>query len=156
MEGSSAIARFTASARDEAAKGTFGEIRDELGKLIRRALRNPRRRGRIRRLLPWARRPQRRFVVVIQNIDACAGEFNLALCEAAKKLLRIEDVVLIFVGELRTMEEAANQKFALPVDAPDASRCGQRHVRALIPNIVALPWPDADEVRRRGHEPTAD
>lgn len=39
--------------------------------------------------------------------------------------------------------------FSLPAGAPDADRRGHRHVRALIPNIVALPRPSSDDVRSR-------
>jgi hypothetical protein len=130
-----AIARFASSARDEAVKGTFGEIRGELDKLVRQALRK--------------RRRDRRFVVVLENVDGCGGDFALELCEVAKKLLGLDGVVLVFLGELAAMEEAANRKFSVPPGTPNADRMGQRHVRALIPNIVAMPRPNRDDVRSR-------
>ncbi|GAB2987294.1 hypothetical protein [Saccharothrix stipae] len=131
-----AIARFTASVRDEATKGTFEEVREQLAKLIRQALRVRRR----------ARPNGRRFVVVVRNIDSCGGDFVLDLCEKAKKIVRAPGVVLVFLGDLRTMEEAAVRKTGLPVESVHARRLGHRHVRKLIPNVVALPHATSDEV----------
>lgn len=130
-----AIARFTASVRDEATKGTFEEVRDQLAKLVRQALR--------------ARRHGRRFVVVVRNIDRCGGDFVLELCETAKKIVRAPGVVLVFLGDLRTMEEAAVRKTGLPVESAHARRLGRRHVRKLIPNVVTLPHATSDEVWER-------
>jgi hypothetical protein len=127
-----AIARFTASVRDEAAKGTFEEVRDQLAKLVRQALR--------------ARRHGRRFVIVVRNIDSCGGDFVLELCETAKKIVRAPGVVLVFLGDLRTMEEAAVRKTGLPVESAHARRLGRRHVGNLIPNVVALPHATGGEV----------
>ncbi|XVS62860.1 hypothetical protein ACQPYE_32060 [Actinosynnema sp. CA-299493] len=130
-----AVARFAASVRDEATKGTFEEVREQLTRLIRQALR--------------ARRHGRRFVVVVRNIDRCGGDFVLDLCEKAKKIVRAPGVVLVFLGDLRTMEEAAVRKTGLPVESAHARRLGRRHVRNLIPNVVALPHATSDEVWER-------
>lgn len=130
-----AVARFTASVRDEATRGTFEEVREQLAKLVRQALR--------------ARRHGRRFVIVVRNIDSCGGDFVLDLCETAKKIVRAPGVVLVFLGDLRTMEEAAVRKTGLPVESVHARRLGRRHVRKLIPNVVALPHATGDEVWER-------
>lgn len=130
-----ALARFTASVRDEATKGTFEEVRDHLAKLVRQGLR--------------ASRHGRRLVVVVRNLDSCGGDFVLDLCEKAKKILRARGVVLVFLGDLRTMEAAAVRKTGLPVESAPARRLGRRHVRKLIPNVVALPHATSDEVWER-------
>jgi hypothetical protein len=123
-----ALTRFLASPRDEAAKGTMGDVRQELGTLIRHAL-----------------RCKRRLVIFVDDLDRCTGERALEICQVAGKLLDFSQVVTVLIGELDPLAAAAGRQFSLAGQASDApgdtDLRGRRYLQKLVQVTLTLPLP---------------
>ena len=123
-----ALTRFLASPRDEAAKGTMGDVRQELGTLIRHAL-----------------RCKRRLVIFVDDLDRCTGERALEICQVAGKLLDFSQVVTVLIGELDPLAAAAGRQFSLAGQANDApgdtDLRGRRYLQKLVQVTLPLPPP---------------
>ena len=95
------------------------QLREQLGKLIRQALRNP---GPFTNWLkdtwPLATRlsarlrGRRRLVLVVDDLERCRPPRGVEVCEAASQLLGHPDVMTILVADMSTLAASAGIKYS--------------------------------------------
>jgi KAP family P-loop domain len=105
-----AAARFVDDPKSEAATGSMWQVREQLGRLIREAIRNPgrvgewlrRTRPRIAKFVPRYRDERRRLILIIDDLERCRPPRAIDVCEVASQLLGHRDVVTIIIGDMAT------------------------------------------------------
>jgi hypothetical protein len=128
-----AAARFVDDPKSEAATGSMWQVREQLGRLIREAIRNPGRFGRwLRRTrpkiaarVPRYRQERRRVVLIIDDLERCRPPRAIDVCEVASQLLGHEDVVTIIIADMATLAVSAEIRYAaletVPTSQGDAA-----------------------------------
>jgi hypothetical protein len=114
-----AAARFVDDPKSEAAHGSMQEVREQLGGLIRHALRNPGWFGNwlrnawpaVTRLSPRLR-GRRRLVLVVDDLERCRPPRGVEVCEVASQLLGHPDVITILVADMSTIASSAEIKYS--------------------------------------------
>ena len=122
-----ALSRFLASPREEAARGGMEAVRAELSRLVEQALRG-----------------KRRLLIVVDELDRGSGARAMELCHAVDKLLRHEGVVAVLVGEPRTEDLTPVQQdpkylhrmVQLPLTMPTGE---QKAIRAMVKRTMTKP-----------------
>ena len=114
-----AAARFVDDPKSEAATGSMRQVREQLGRLMQQATRNPGRVGEwlkhsfpaVARYVPRYRTERRRLVLVVDDLERCRppGQWR---CEVASQLLAHPDVVTILVADMSTVAASAEIKYA--------------------------------------------
>jgi hypothetical protein len=124
-----ATARFVDDPKSEAATGSMRQVREQLGRLIQQATRNPGHIGAwLKHTVPWAARfapryrtERRRLVLVVDDLERCRPPRAVEVCEVANQLLGHPDVVTILVADMSTVATSAEIKYAaLETVAEDA------------------------------------
>ena len=114
-----ATARFVDDPKSQAADGSMREVRDQLGKLIRQAVRNPGRFGSwikhrwpgVANLVPRLR-GRRRLILIVDDLERCRPPRGVEVCEVASQLLGHLDVMTIFVADMSTVAASAEIKYS--------------------------------------------
>jgi KAP family P-loop domain len=115
-----ATARFVDDPKSEAATGSMRQVREQLGRLIQQATRNPGRVGAwLKQTVPWVARfapryrtERRRLVLVVDDLERCRPPRAVEVCEVASQLLGHPDVVTILVADMSTVATSAEIKYA--------------------------------------------
>jgi hypothetical protein len=115
-----AAARFVDDPKSEAATGSMWQVRNQLGRLIREATRNPGRFGTwlkntfplVARFVPRYRTERRRLVLVVDDLERCRPPRAVEVCEVASQLLAHPDVATILVADMSTVATSAEIKYA--------------------------------------------
>ena len=114
-----ATARFVDDPKSEAADGSMQQVHEQLGKLIRQAVRNPGPFGCwLKRVWPTAARlfprlrGRRRLVLVVDDLERCRPPRGVEVCEVASQLLGHPDVMTILVADMSTVATSAEIKYS--------------------------------------------
>jgi len=128
---SDSVGTFIDAPRSAAAQGTLAEVRDQLGRIMRQAQRR------------WRGRAQRRVVIFVDDLERCAADKALDMCEVVSQLLAHQDVVTVVVADLDLLEFAAEARYhqkGSDGGAPnDYSDVGQEYLHKLIQLRFNLP-----------------
>jgi hypothetical protein len=128
-----AAARFVDDPKSEAATGSMWQVREQLGRLIREAIRNPgrfgkwlrRTRPKIAERVPRYRQERRRLVLIIDDLERCRPPRALDVCEVASQLLGHQDVVTIIIADMALLAASAETRYAaletVPTSQGDAA-----------------------------------
>jgi hypothetical protein len=138
------------------ATGSVKDISDDLRELIHQATR----RGRRKKHPP----PTRRLVVFIDDLERCQPAKSIAVCETVTQLLAHEDVVVVLVGDIQALANAAEIKYkdlvpryATPStggngDHPRPSSFGHIYLDKIIQFRFDLPTHDREVLKRVARE----
>jgi hypothetical protein len=162
-----AAARFVDDPRSEAASGSMQQVREQLGKLIRQATRNPGRFGTwlertwpaAARLVPRYRMQRRRLVLVVDDLERCRPPRAVEVCEVASQLLGHPDVATILVADMATVTASAEIKYAAletmpgpsgrgsPAQTLPTGSYGRRYLQKIVQLQFDLPQAGSEELR---------
>jgi hypothetical protein len=135
---SDSVGTFIDAPRSAAAQGTLAEVRDQLGRIMRQAQRR------------WRGRAQRRVVIFVDDLERCAADKALDMCEVVSQLLAHQDVVTVIVADLDLLEFAAEARYRQASGnaegANDYSEVGQEYLYKLIQLRFNLPPLDRSAV----------
>jgi hypothetical protein len=128
-------AQFVDDPRSEAARGSMAQVRQQLGDLIHQA-----RRGGL-------------LVIYVDDLERCAPERALEVCEVTSQLLSHEGVVTVLVADMQTVAAAADMRY--PESGLGSDGVGRRYLEKIVQLQVALPPPHREHIRRllRGDAP---
>jgi KAP family P-loop domain len=124
-----AVAAFVEAPSRAAATGSMRDVSSQLGRLIAQGP---------------TRRPGRRFVIFVDDLDRCLPASAVQICEVSAHLLCHHGVVTVLVGDLRAVATAAGLKHA-SIDGgivdphSDASHFGRLFLQKIIQFQFELP-----------------
>jgi KAP family P-loop domain len=114
-----ATARFVDDPKSEAANGSMQQVHEQLGKLIRQAVRNPGPFGEwLKRAWPAAAklfprlRGRRRLILIVDDLERCRPPRGVGVCEVASQLLGHPDVMTVLVADMSTVAASAEIKYS--------------------------------------------
>jgi KAP family P-loop domain len=135
--GVQAVANWVDSPGSQAALGTMRNVNEELGRLIRQALRG-----------------RRRLMIFVDNLERCKPPRAVEVCEVVSQLIGHKDVVTVLIGDMDTIALSAEIKYkAFEKAAPDDARkdppgtFGRAYLEKLIQFQVKLPQPTPESLR---------
>jgi hypothetical protein len=153
-------ARFVDDPKSEAATGSMQDVRDQLGKLIRQAVRNPGPLGRwLQRAWPTMAqrfprlRGRRRLILIVDDLERCRPPRSVEVCEVASQLLGHPDVMTVLVADMSTVAASAEIKYAsLEIVPGDPSggvngAYGRAYLQKMVQLQFDLPPANLDSVR---------
>lgn len=126
-------ARFLDDPRSAAARGTMTEVKYQFGRLIEHATH----RGRL--------------VIVVDDLERCAADRALEVCQVASQLLAQPGVVTILLADLEPIARSAGARYAVSMSAEEAvdpEEIGRRYLAKIVQLEIALPPPAPDDMRR--------
>jgi KAP family P-loop domain len=147
------IARWIDNPGSEAARGSVQEASQQLGRLIRQALRQ-----------------KRRLVIFVDNLERCRPPRAVEVCEVVSQLIGHPQVVTVLIGNMDTIALSAEIKYAAleTISSDRAGTLGPRnpvgaygraYLEKLVQIQISLPPPLPSELRRMlvpiGNEPWA-
>jgi hypothetical protein len=155
------IASWIDDPASEAARGSVQEASEQLGRLIRQALRR-----------------KRRLMIFVDNLERCRPPRAVEMCEVVSQLIGHPQVVTVLIGDMDTIALSAEIKYAAletissgntgtlgPNRAPGTSgrspagAYGREYLEKLIQIEIRLPPPQLPDLRRMlvpvGDEPWA-
>ncbi len=132
-----AAARFVQDPGAEASKGSMALVKEQLGRLIDQGRRGG------------------RLVIYVDDLERCAPERALEVCEVASQLLSHEGVVTLLVADMQSVAAAADERYR--EDGAKPGGTGRRYLEKIVQLQVVLPAPHRDHIRRllRGEDPDA-
>jgi uncharacterized membrane protein YuzA (DUF378 family) len=162
-----AAARFVDDPKSEAAGGSMQQVHEQLGNLIRQAVRNPGWFGSwlkqtwpaAARLAPRLRGERRRLVLLVDDLERCRPPRAVEVCEVASQLLGHPDVVTILVADMSTVAMSAEIKYAkletgsrqdkgaAPSFAPAKGGYGRSYLQKMVQLQFDLPPTSLESVR---------
>jgi hypothetical protein len=151
-----AAARFVDDPKSEAATGSMWQVREQLGRLIREAIRNPRRLGKwlrrtwpkIAERVPRYHEERRRVVLIIDDLERCRPPRAIDVCEVASQLLGHDDVVTIIIGDMTTLAASAEIRYAaLENTIQPKGAYGRLYLEKLVQIQFDLPPPSPTGLR---------
>jgi hypothetical protein len=131
--------------------GSLREVSDDIGELVHQATR---RRG-------WHRQQRsdwRRVVVFIDDIERCQPPRAIEVCEAVTQLLAHEDVVVVLLGDMRTIAVSADVKYKdLAAHSGNGamsatSSFGELYLDKIVQFRFDMPAHDPETLRRLADE----
>jgi hypothetical protein len=128
---SAAVSGYVKDAEKAAATGAVSQVRDDLAKVARRAT---------HRLAE----PARRLVVVIDDLDRCPPSVAVAVCTAFSQLLALPNVVVVLLGDIERIAEAAGEQFDTTGKKEVQQVVGQRYLDKVVQYEINLPTPTSD------------
>lgn len=103
------------------------EVRDELGVLIRQAIRG------------------RRLVVFVDDLERCSPARAIEACEVANQLLSHDGVVTVFIADMHLIASSAEEQYGAGGAITNA---GRRYLEKIVQFQLTLPPPRADDMER--------
>ena len=92
-----------------------------------------------------------RLVIIVDDLERCAGDRALDVCQVASQLLAQPGVVTILLADMEPIARSAGARYAesMPSDAPvDPEEIGRRYLAKIVQLEIALPPPVPDDMRR--------
>ena len=142
------IARWIDDPASEAARGAVQEASEQLGRLIRQALRR-----------------KRRLMIFVDNLERCRPPRAVEMCEVVSQLIGHPEVVTVLIGDMDTIALSAEIKYAAletissGKSSSPAAAYGRKYLEKLIQIQIRLPPPQIPDLRRMlvpvGDEPLA-
>jgi hypothetical protein len=130
------VAAFVDDPRSEAAQGTMRDVREQLHGLIAQAI-----------------GPDRRLVVLVDDLDRCTPDRALEVCEVTNQLLAAPGVVIVLLADLGILREAAKDRHE--IDGPQAD-LGNRYLQKVVQVEFDLPVAHRDALARMLWPPPSD
>jgi hypothetical protein len=162
-----ATARFVDDPKSEAADGSMQQVHEQLGKLIRQAVRNPGPFGNwIKRVWPAVAkffprlRGRRRLILIVDDLERCRPPRGVEVCEVASQLLGHPDVMTILVADMSTVAASAEIKYSQletfasqskknsPSPLPAKGSYGRAYLQKMVQLQFDLPPENLTSVRR--------
>ncbi len=143
---SDSVGAFIDAPRSAAAQGTMAEVAEQLKKVTYQA----QRRWRVPFQQQWRGHAKRRIIIFVDDLERCAGDKALDMCEAVSQLLGHDNVVTVLIADLDLLESAAAVRYNPAADAaPDPySDIGQQYLHKLVQLRFNVPPVDRDAVAR--------
>jgi hypothetical protein len=126
-------ARFIDDPRSAAAHGSMSEVKEQFGRLIRHATHD----GRI--------------VIIIDDLERCASDRALEVCQVASQLLGQPGVVTIVLADMAPIARSAGTRYATTQsgrEVADPEEIGRRYLAKIVQLEIALPPPAPDDMRQ--------
>jgi KAP family P-loop domain len=141
---SDSVGAFIDAPRSAAAQGTLAQVAEQLKTVMYQA----QRRWRIPGQKRWHGRAKRRIIIFVDDLERCAGDKALDMCEVVSQLLGHDNVVTVLIADLDLLEAAANVRYSpVPGTPPDQySDIGQEYLHKLIQLRFNLPPVDRSAV----------
>jgi hypothetical protein len=130
------VAAFVDDPRSEAARGTVRQVRDQLHTLIRQATRD-----------------ERRLVVFVDDLERCAPDRALEVCEVANQLLATPGAVGVLVADLDLVGAAARERHATIRPMSDL---GSQYLHKIVQVEFDLPIAGREALARMLRAPAED
>ena len=122
------VARFLADPGREAARGSIGTVRKQLGGLIEQGIH----RGRL--------------VVFVDDLERCAPARAIDVCEIAAQLLAHDGVVVVFIADMDLIARSAEKRYGTESDAE--YEAGRRFLEKIVQIQLTLPPPREQDMAR--------
>jgi hypothetical protein len=129
--GVQSLAAWIDSPKSEAARGSMRDVSDQLGRLIRQALRG-----------------KRRLIIFVDNLERCRPPRAVEVCEVVSQLIGHKNVVTVLIGDMDTIALSAEIKYAALESVPAGRRAkipagayGRAYLEKLIQIQLRLPTP---------------
>ena len=126
-------ARFIDDPRSAAAHGSMSEVREQFARLIAHATHNG------------------RLVIIIDDLERCASDRALEVCQVASQLLGQHGVVTIVLADMEPIARSAGARYAATLagsEVEDPEEIGRRYLAKIVQLEIALPPPAPDDMRR--------
>ena len=137
------LGAYLESPQDVAAQGAVAEARENLGRLVRQALRSP-------PPVPGDELPvgARRLVIFIDDLERCPPEKALGVCETVTQLLDHPGVVVVLISDLAPIASAAAARYQNGEEGPPDVALGELYLDKLISMRFNLPPLSPESVGR--------
>lgn len=129
--GVQSVAAWIDSPKSEAALGSMRDVKDQLGRLIKQALRG-----------------KRRLIIFVDNLERCRPPRAVEVCEVVSQLIGHKNVVTVLIGDMDTIALSAEIKYAAleSVSASGTAKVpvgtyGRAYLEKLIQIQLRLPAP---------------
>src|SRR4051794_6877090 len=119
-----AAARFLDDPRSAAASGSMTEVKAQFARLIRHATHKG------------------RLVIVVDDLERCASDRALEVCQVASQLLAQPGVVTILLADMEPIARSAGLRYAAAMPAAaavDPEEIGRRYLAKIVQLEIALP-----------------
>ncbi len=126
-------ARFIDDPRSAAAHGSMSEVREQFARLIAHATHDG------------------RLVIIIDDLERCASDRALEVCQVASQLLGQHGVVTIVLADMEPIARSAGARYAATLagsEVEDPEEIGRRYLAKIVQLEIALPPPAPDDMRR--------
>jgi hypothetical protein len=123
-------AEFIDNPRSAAAHGSMSEVKEQFGRLIRHATHTG------------------RLVIIIDDLERCASERALEVCQVASQLLGQPGVVTIVLADMAPIARFAGSRYATAHEDADPEEVGRRYLAKIVQLEIALPPPSPDDMRQ--------
>ncbi|HWM08199.1 MAG TPA: P-loop NTPase fold protein [Solirubrobacteraceae bacterium] len=126
-------ARFVDDPRSAAATGSMTDVKAQFGRLIRHATH------------------EGRLVIIVDDLERCAADRALEVCQVASQVLAHPGVVTIVLADMEPIARSAGERYAasMPEGEPDdAEEIGRRYLAKIVQLEIALPPPVPEDMRR--------
>jgi hypothetical protein len=126
-------ARFIDDPRSAAAHGSMSEVREQFGRLIRHATHTG------------------RLVIIIDDLERCASDRALEVCQVASQLLGQPGVVTVVLADMAPIARSAGSRYATTLtggESADPEEIGRRYLAKIVQLEIALPPPAPDDMRQ--------
>jgi ABC-type multidrug transport system fused ATPase/permease subunit len=122
-----ATATFIDNPQSQAEAGSMADVSAQFAKLVHSATRG-----------------RRRLVIFVDDLDRCAPERALQMCETASLLLSVPDVVTVLIGDLAALRGFARQRFSSTdtVGQVAGEDYGRNYFDKIVQLDFSLPPPD--------------
>jgi hypothetical protein len=130
-----ATATFVNDPQSQASTGSMADVASQFAGLVRAATRN-----------------RRRLVIFIDDLDRCAPDRAMRICETASLLLSVPDVVTVLIGDISALRRFAVQRSSTRINEPEteghqpeqrqAGEYGRNYVDKIVQLEFSLPPSD--------------
>jgi hypothetical protein len=129
------VARWIGAPGSEAARGSMADASEQLGHLIKQALRG-----------------RRRLVIFVDNLERCRPPRAVEVCEVVSQLIGHPDVVTVLIGDMDTIALSAEIKYAaletVSTRTGATGAYGRAYLEKLIQIQLRLPPPLPQNLRK--------
>jgi len=126
-------ARFIDDPRSAAAHGSMSDVKAQFGRLIRHATHTG------------------RLVIIIDDLERCASDRALEVCQIASQLLGQPGVVTVVLADMEPIARSAGARYTTTIagrDVADPEEIGRRYLAKIVQLEIALPPPVPADMRR--------
>ena len=123
-----ALTSYVQKPQDVAQVGALSQVKEQLGKVVKKAIRS-----------------NGRIVVIIDDIDRCPAAIQLDLCTTSAQLLSLPGVVVVLLGDLRTVADEASKRLT---SEDSADRNGRDFIEKIVQFELVLPLPTQEMLKK--------